>query len=257
MVELLKYIVIGLVQGLTEFLPISSTAHLKITEILLNLPYSQTLDIFLHLGTLIAVIIYFRSSLKEYFTKYLKEIVGITVITGVVGLAIDKMSFFESPLLLAPFLFVNAILLFLCNLIMKNSKEYTTQINNSSIFTIGIMQGLSAIPSLSRSGSTIFGALLSKLSPEESFKISFIVSIPAISLAFIYELIKYIKNFNHSENISVILISIGIISSFLSGLLALKILDNFIKRRSLNLFIFYNIILGILLYLLLNSKLRI
>jgi len=256
--EALKYIFIGIIQGLTEFLPISSTAHLKITEILLRLPYSQTLDIFLHLGTLFAVIIYFRKSLKEYFLRYFKEIIGITIVTGVIGLIIDKISFFESPSFLGPFLFVNALLLLLCNIIMKKNKEYTSNISYLSMFIIGFMQGLSVIPSLSRSGSTIFAALLSKLEPQEAFKISFIVSIPAISVAFLYELIKYLKSYGlHNESLNITLISIGIIASFLSGLLALKILDNLIKSRNLTVFIYYNIILGLIVINTVNMYLRI
>lgn len=249
--EYFKYAILGIIQALTEFLPISSTAHIKLTEIIFNLPYSTTLDVFVHLGTLLATIIYFKDIVIEYHKKYFKEIFLVVLFTSVIALLIDKIKYFEKPELLSVFLFVNAIFLIIVNNYLKSSEQLNKEVKDlkiNDLFIIGLLQGLSAIPSLSRSGSTIFGSILSKLKPYEAFRFSFIVSIPTISLALIYELFNFItKKEFANENINITGIIISIIFAFLFGLIALKILDYFIKQRKLEFFIIYNLVLALIL----------
>jgi undecaprenyl-diphosphatase len=249
--DYIKYVFLGIVQALTEFLPISSTAHLKLVEILLKLPYSTTLDIFAHLGTLLATIIYFKDIILDYSKKYFIQIFWTVIFTSPIALIIDKIDYFSKMELLSVFLFVNAIFLIIINNKLKNETELNKSVQDlkiSDLFVIGFLQGLSAIPSLSRSGSTIFGSILAKLNPYEAFRFSFIVSIPTIALAFLYELFKFIKNKVYlQEDINLVGIIIAIVFSFIFGIIALKILDNFIKQRKLQFFIIYNIILGLIL----------
>jgi len=249
--DYIKYAFLGIVQALTEFLPISSTAHLKLVEILLKLPYSTTLDIFTHLGTLLATIIYFKNIILDYTKKHFIQILWIVIFTIPSALVIDKIDYFSKMELLSVFLFVNAIFLIIINNKLKNEIELNKSVQDlkiSDLFIIGFLQGLSAIPSLSRSGSTIFGSILAKLNPYEAFRFSFIVSIPTIALAFLYELFKFINNKVYlQENINLTGIIIAIIFSFIFGIIALKILDNFIKQRKLEFFVIYNIILGLIL----------
>jgi undecaprenyl-diphosphatase len=249
--DYIKYAFLGIVQALTEFLPISSTAHLKLLEIILKLPYSTTLDIFAHLGTLLATTVYFRNIIIDYIKKYFNQIFWVVFFTIPIVLFIDKTQYFDKVELLSVFLFVNAIFLFIVDIKLKKEDELNKNVENLNIkdlFIIGFLQGLAAIPSLSRSGSTIFGSIISKLNPYEAFRFSFIVSIPTIALAFIYELFRFIKDKIYlNEDINIIGIIISVIFSFIFGLIALKILDNFIKQRKLIFFIFYNIILGLIL----------
>ena len=249
--DYIKYAFLGIVQALTEFLPISSTAHLKLVEILLKLPYSTTLDIFAHLGTLLATIIYFKDIILDYSKKYFIQIFWTVIFTSPIALIIDKIDYFSKMELLSVFLFVNAIFLIIINNKLKNEKELNKSVQDlkiSDLFVIGFLQGLSAIPSLSRSGSTIFGSILAKLNPYEAFRFSFIVSIPTIALAFLYELFKFIKNKVYlQEDINLVGLTVAIVFSFIFGIIALKILDNFIKQRKLQFFIIYNIILGLIL----------
>jgi undecaprenyl-diphosphatase len=249
--DYIKYAFLGIVQALTEFLPISSTAHLKLVEILLKLPYSTTLDIFAHLGTLLATIIYFKDIILDYTKKYFTQIFWTVIFTSPIALIIDKIDYFSKMELLSVFLFVNAIFLIIINNKLKNETKLNKSVEDlkiSDLFVIGFLQGLSAIPSLSRSGSTIFGSILAKLNPYEAFRFSFIVSIPTIALAFLYELFKFIKNKVYlQEDINLISLTIAIVFSFIFGIIALKILDNFIKQRKLQFFIIYNIILGLIL----------
>ncbi len=249
--EYVKYAILGVIQALTEFLPISSTAHLKIFEIIFKLPYSTTLDIFLHLGTLLATIFYFKDVIINYMKKYFNQIMGVVFFTVIFAFIIAKISYFEKPELLSVFLFVNAIFLVIINSNLKNENKLNKEVQNlklNDLILIGFLQGLSAIPSLSRSGSTIFASILSKLNPYEAFRFSFVVSIPTIALAFIYELFKFIKDKTYlNENINLTGVILAIIFSFIFGLIALRILDNFIKQRKVSFFIIYNIILGIIL----------
>jgi undecaprenyl-diphosphatase len=249
--DYIKYAFLGIVQALTEFLPISSTAHLKLIEILLKLPYSTTLDIFAHLGTLLATIIYFKDIIIDYTKKYFIQIFWTVIFTIPIALIIDKIDYFSKMELLSVFLFVNAIFLIIINSKLKNETELNKSVQDlkiSDLFVIGFLQGLSAIPSLSRSGSTIFGSILAKLDTYEAFRFSFIVSIPTIALAFLYELFKFINNKVYlQEDINLISLIIAIVFSFIFGIIALRILDNFIKQRKLQFFIIYNIILGLIL----------
>jgi undecaprenyl-diphosphatase len=249
--DYIKYAFLGIVQALTEFLPISSTAHLKLVEILLKLPYSTTLDIFAHLGTLLATIIYFKDIILDYSKKYFVQIFWTVIFTILIALIIDKIDYFSKMELLSVFLFVNAIFLIIINNKLKNEMELNKSVQDlkiSDLFVIGSLQGFSAIPSLSRSGSTIFGSILAKLNPYEAFRFSFIVSIPTIALAFLYELFKFIKNKVYlQEDINLVGLIIAIVFSFIFGIIALRILDNFIKQRKLQFFIIYNIILGLIL----------
>jgi len=249
--DYIKYAFLGIVQALTEFLPISSTAHLKLVEILLKLPYSTTLDIFAHLGTLLATIIYFKGIIIDYTKKYFIQIFWTVIFTIPIALIVDKIDYFSKMELLSVFLFVNAIFLIIINNKLKNETELNKSVQDlkiSDLFVIGFLQGLSAIPSLSRSGSTIFGSILAKLDTYEAFRFSFIVSIPTIALAFLYELFKFINNKVYlQEDINLISLIIAIVFSFIFGIIALRILDNFIKQRKLQFFIIYNIILGLIL----------
>jgi undecaprenyl-diphosphatase len=249
--DYIKYAFLGIVQALTEFLPISSTAHLKLVEILLKLPYSTTLDIFAHLGTLLATIIYFKDIIIDYTKKYFIQIFWTVIFTIPIALIVDKIDYFSKMELLSVFLFVNAIFLIIINNKLKNETELNKSVQDlkiSDLFVIGFLQGLSAIPSLSRSGSTIFGSILAKLKPYEAFRFSFIVSIPTIAFAFLYELFKFINNKVYlQDDINLINLIIAIVFSFIFGIIALKILDNFIKQRKLQFFIIYNIILGLIL----------
>ncbi|MGC8896063.1 MAG: undecaprenyl-diphosphate phosphatase [Candidatus Bathyarchaeia archaeon] len=200
MEQLIETIILGIIQGLTEWLPISSTGHLKLVEHFLGLPVPILFDITLHIGTLIVILLFFRKEIKEIVSAFLRFdfksengklipliIVGILP-TALIGLVFGDIieGVFQNPLPIA-------IAFILCGIILystKAGKEKTDNINFSNAFMIGVAQGIAIIPGISRSGATIAIALLLGIRREKAFKFSFLLSIPAILGAFGLELIK-------------------------------------------------------------------
>lgn len=186
---LLKAILLGIIQGITEWLPISSMGHLRLAEYFLNLQVPVLYDVTLHVGTLIVVFFFLRTDIKHILTDFLNNgyrsengklvpmvIVG-TIPTALVGLVFSDMieSTFRGPLPIAMALLICGILLYST----KFSKEKTGNMTYKLALVFGAAQGLAIIPGMSRSGTTIATALLLGLRRQKSFRFSFLLSIPA------------------------------------------------------------------------------
>jgi len=245
-------VILGIIQGLTEWLPISSSGHLVITQKLLNITTTHSFDIAIHLGTLLVVIIYFWKDLvkilkalinwetKSYEFKLLKYITLTTIITGIFGIFFyDKITrAFYNLTLVSTLLVINGIFL-----IYVNKKKGPKKINTKSTIGIAIAQTLALLPGISRSGSTIGTGLLTGLKKEEAFKFSFLLSIPAIIGANLYIIPK--ENFIITSNVL-----IGIATSFIFGYIAIIWLKKWLLQNKLNYFGYYCILIGILLLIL-------
>lgn len=253
--SILNAIILGIIQGLTEFLPVSSSGHLVIAEHLLP-GWQQTgivFEIILHLATLLAVIIFFRQDLlqliKSLYTKsfearrqryLLLMIILATIPTGIIGLAGKKIfvGLFERLDVVGGMLLITALLLWLAETPRAQNGERNGGLKDAVL--IGITQGLAIIPGISRSGSTISVAMLLGIEPEKAARFSFLISIPAISGAALLN-IKDISNLP-AEQIPASLY--GAAAALITGLLALKFLLMIIKKRRLRLFSIYCTIAG-------------
>jgi len=263
-----KAIVLGVVQGLTEFLPVSSSGHLVIFQNLFNLKEPEVLfDVSVHMGTLIAVIIFFRkdlhfmiSSVFRFFHDTLKKRVPIadtlqdndlklvlliilgTIPTAILGLLFHKIvdRIFSSVVLVGLMLIVTGTLL----IITVRLKEESKSIQHFSIkdaLIIGLMQGISILPGISRSGSTIAVGLFLGLEREISARFSFLLSIPAIIGATILEF-KDISTYPSAQINSML---IGAFTSCLVGYCALGSLLFIVKKGRLHYFAPYCFAAGI------------
>jgi undecaprenyl-diphosphatase len=187
----LTTIILGLIQGLTEWLPISSTAHLRVAEHFLGFQATPLFNVFLHVGTLCVVIFYFRFDIKVILTalvhrdfhsengRFIPLIVVATIPTGIIGLVYNKFlaDNYQTLLIIGVTFLIGAALL----LASKYGKENQTQISYRKAFVMGgAAQGAASFPGMSRSGSTISSGLLQGLEREMVFKFSFLLSIPAI-----------------------------------------------------------------------------
>jgi len=271
MTEIINAIILGLVQGLTEFLPISSSGHLAILHKILNFTTESNLffDIILHLATLLAVIIFYRNeiiniiiatknsfsdmivkkqSFKQAFWKekndsrlFVLIILG-SIPTGIIGIVfkdqVEKLA--ENLLYVGVGLLFTATMLLLFELKKKVFKKIPRMTIFDSII-IGIMQGIAIIPGISRSGSTIATAKLLGIDKESAAKYSFLLSIPAITGAF---LLKVKDIFSESIELDYTLLIVGFLASFLSGYYSLKLLIWLIKKANLRLFIVYCLVVG-------------
>ena len=233
--------VLGLVQGLTEFLPISSTAHLVVVQNLFGITEPPvSFDIVIHLATALVTIIVLWSVIKALKFNQLKLVVLAMIPTGILGLYFNRWNelIFGSLIFTAVTLIVNGVILLLPQLI----KAKNNLLNNQSAVSIGIAQGLAVLPGISRSGSTIVSGLLLGLKPEEAYNFSFLISLPAIAAAQVLQL-KHL-NLVEAEFVN---FGLGFAAAFISGYFALLWLRRLVSRGRLNGFAYYCLALGGLL----------
>lgn len=252
--SLIFAIIFGIIQGVTEFLPVSSSAHLAIMGALTKIKDEDALPFFLtlHFGTLIALIIFFKKELVCIFKGLIKRekevfktiflLFFTTLFTGIIGVSLRKNveKTFTSITFPAIFLIVTAILLFSTFFFKEKNFNISSMSYLSAIF-IGFAQGLAVFPGISRSGATIVASLVVGLSKKEAFNYSFFASIPAIGGAFLLE-IKEIGNLE--SNIGVIPIMAGFIASLIFGYLSLIFLRRMVISGKLYYFGFYSFLVG-------------
>lgn len=256
-------IILGIIQGLTEFLPVSSSAHLSIFPWLFewqDIP--DSFDIALHFGTLLALCIYFFKDWINLITAGFKQVVKkekspdgkifwylviATIPTGVLSLVLDKISdkYLTGMLPIAIALIVMGIILYLVD---KNSPEELKleEIDFKQGFLIGLSQALAAaFPGVSRSGITITTARSFKLDRESSAKYSFLLSAPIILAAVLAKVTDFVFNLPFI---------IGVLASFVVGIFVIKFLMEYLKKGSYKVFAIYRIILGIFILITLFIK---
>ncbi len=263
-------VITGAIQGLSEFLPISSSAHIvfsnELYEIVTgfkntNLQEEIFFSIIVHLATLLAVIIYFFKDLKEISCDFLNSIKNkdyknenfklvnyiflTTIITGFIGLTFKKPTEFlmSNPVVIALLLFVTGLILLTSEKFYKGDKK----ISLKNAILIGIAQAFAVFPGFSRSRLTISTALFCGIERVKAAKFSFLMSIPIIFLAsMIYPLIELdfsqIADFNHKAMI------FGFISSFIVGYLCIKYFMKLLGRLSLRIFGYYCLVVAILMF---------
>jgi undecaprenyl-diphosphatase len=240
----LQAIALGFVQGATEFLPVSSSGHLALTQQLFGFKEANlTFDTFLHFGTLLAVILFFwKDLLKLKLKNWLIIAVG-TIPAIFVGLLIKDYieSIVTSTLLVSGFLIITGIF----NLISDKNLENTNtkkEIGFKIAFITGLFQALAIIPGISRSGSTLLGGLLQKVDRKEAFKFSFYLSIPAILGATLLQGLDVLEI--GLNGISPYLYLIGAVTAFITGVSSLRIFKYIIEKAKLEVFGWYCIVVG-------------
>ena len=263
--EILRFIFYGIIQGLTEFIPVSSTAHLKIISLLfgINDPGSS-LSAIIQIGSVFAIFWYFRKSTFNFknatyrklgnsllFTKLYKSIfigtIPIVLIGGLIKLFVTEFSdsFLRSNLSIA----LVSILMSLIMLFADISTNKSINLNNhnyqSSLY-IGIAQAFAILPGVSRSGATISMALLSGWNRKDAAKFSFLLGIPAISLA---AFVEFFSSINQFSTFPFLPLLFGLITTFFSSLLAIDFLIKYVSSNGLKIFIYYRLVFGILILL--------
>lgn len=245
-------IVLGIVQGLTELLPISSSAHLFLVPWAFNWNIPESFDVALHFGTLLAIGIFFFKDwiglIKGGYKQVVKKekttegkifwyIVIATIPGGGIGFILDKFAedILTQPIIIAVALIVMGIILYIVD---KNAKATTTyeKMNFKQTFLIGLSQALAFIPGVSRSGVTMTTGRLLGVDRESTAKYSFMLSAPIVLAATAYKFKDFVFD---------IPFVIGVIVSFLVGILVIKFLLEYLKKGSFKWFAIYRVILGI------------
>lgn len=247
---MLKYIILGIIQGIAEFLPVSSSGHLVIMQNLIGVTEEAlAVSVVLHLGTSLALVIFFFRDILNLLRNFrvLSYIIIVTLITGIIGMS-GKGFFerlFDSPRLVSIALIVTGIILILTRKFMQAKRR---ALNIKDAFILGLTQGVAIIPGISRSGITISTLLFRGLDRETSFRFSFLASIPAIFGAAILEA----KDIHLAGNMQAGNLMIGFIVSLLTGLLSLKILKAILGKAKLYYFGYYCIIIAVITLLLIK-----
>lgn len=251
---MLSKIVQGIIQGLTEFLPVSSSGHLTLFQYFSgnhNLEENMLTDIALHFGTLIAVLFYFRSDIVPYFTpagwrdaarrRMAFLIITASIPTAAIGLIFKKQfeAAFAEPRLVCVALFITGLGLMLSEK-LKNRFAQTeiAEFSYSKAIATGIAQGLAITPGISRSGATIATGLLLGLKGEEAARFSFLLMIPAVGGATLLE-VKDIVKTGLPGGIEISATIAGTVAAAITGFLALKLLVYIIKEQKLSYFAYY------------------
>ena len=242
----MKYLLLGLVQGLTEFLPVSSSGHLVIFQSLLNVPESIAFDTVVHLATGLAVILYFWQEIISLFTtqrKMLWLLIVATIPTGLMGFLLKDYfeAMFSSTAAVGFFLILTAVFIFLGEWLGKGRRGLREMGIFDALF-IGVAQGCAIAPGLSRSGTTISASLGRNFERSFAAKFSFLLSIPAILGAGLLQSKAIVKA--GTLGIGGAPLAIGFVAAFISGLLAIKIFMAIIQRVSIRVFAYYCLVVG-------------
>jgi undecaprenyl-diphosphatase len=255
--NLLETIILGIIQGFTEWLPISSSGHLKVAEHFMGEHLPLAFDFLLHIGTLIVVVIFFRKDVKDILSalvhldfktengKLIPLLIAATIPAAVVAIIIIKyfLDLSVNMLYIATSFILVGIILYAT----KTAKE-TRDVSYRIAIIVGIAEGIAIIPGISRSGMTIAVAMLLGVKREKAFKFSFLLSIPAVIGAIGY---MFYTEFDElaSAQLGWAEISAGIIVSMVVGYFALGLLWKILAKKKLYLFAFYCWLLGTALIL--------
>ena len=275
---IIQAIILGIVQGLTEFLPISSSGHLILVPWLFNWHFLldnpdliKTFDVALHLGTFVAVLVYFwrevgkliaawvrsigRRSLADPMAKLAWLLLVSTIPAAIVGVVLE--SFIEDrlgkPWIIAIAMIVFAGFMYLVDHIAKLDRELDSLTWFDAVL-IGCAQALALCPGVSRSGITMMTGMLLRLDRESAARYSFLLSIPVIGGAAAYKALEVAKNGLPSGTATPFLV--GMISAALSGLVAIWFVLAYLKRHNFNLFVLYRIVIGVAVLILIVAGVR-
>lgn len=244
-------VVLAFVQGLTEFLPVSSSGHLLLLSKLFGINNDfLLLSVILHVATLLSVIIVLKSEVKELikhpFGDLSKKLILATIPTVVIVILFK--SFFDNAFdgKYLPFCFMlTSVLIVLSEFICKKKTNLTKTITSKDSIIMGIAQGIAVLPGISRSGATICTGLICGKNREEVAHFSFLMSIPIILASLVLEVYEYVK-VGQVLMISWYELLIGFIVAFITGLFAVKFMLKLIEKHSLMIFAVYLVIIAII-----------
>ena len=250
-------IIIGIVEGLTEFLPISSTGHMIITEKLLNVTETDFIKVFtvaIQLGAILAVVVlywkkFFNFKKWQFYVKLAVAVIPALLLGFLFSKKIDAL--LESSLTVAVSLLAGGIiLLFVDNLFKVSTIDTEEKVSYQKGFIIGIWQCLAMIPGVSRSAASIIGGMQQKLTRSAAAEFSFFLAVPTMLAATGYKLYKYYTESGGFSTDEIKQLAIGNAVAFIVAMLAIKFFIGFLKKYGFKVWGWYRIIVGIILLLL-------
>ncbi|MEO7524113.1 MAG: undecaprenyl-diphosphate phosphatase [Ferruginibacter sp.] len=256
----IQSIILGIVEGLTEFLPVSSTGHMIITEKLLHIAdneFTKMFTIAIQLGAILAVVVLYRKKFFDFSNLqfYFKLLVGV-IPAIIIGLLFSKKidELLESTTTVAVSLLAGGIvLLFIDKIFSKNTVSSEKQVTFLQSFIIGIWQCLAMVPGVSRSAASIIGGMQQKLTRSEAAEFSFFLAVPTMLAATGYKLLRHYKESGGFTGEEIKQLAIGNVVAFAIAIIAIKFFIGFVKKYGFRIWGFYRIILGIVLLILISK----
>lgn len=269
MLEILKVIILGIVEGITEWLPISSTGHLILVDEFIKLDasdaFKEMFNVVIQLGAILAVVVLYFHKLNPFSPKKQKEerketislwmkVVVACIPAGVLGILFDDWmdAHLHNYIVVSIMLVVYGVLFIVVENWNKKNQPKVTRLSDLTYQTallIGAFQVLSLIPGTSRSGATIIGALLLGVSRYVAAEFTFFLAIPVMFGASALKLLKFFMEGAGMSGMEIAMLSVGCFVSFVVSILAIKFLMGYIKKNDFKVFGYYRIILGILVLL--------
>ena len=275
MLDILKVILLGIVEGITEWLPISSTGHLILVDEFVKVnasdAFKEMFNVVIQLGAILAVVVLYFHKLNPFSPKKTKEektdtiqlwlkVIVACIPAAVLGILLDDWmeAKFHNYIVVSIMLIVYGVLFIWVENWNKKNKPSVTKLSELSYNTalmIGLFQVLSLIPGTSRSGATILGALLVGVSRYVAAEFTFFLAIPVMFGASGIKLLKFFAEGTGITNMEIAMLSVGCIVAFVVSILAIKFLMGYIKKNDFKVFGWYRIVLGIIVlgYFLLGS----
>ena len=260
--SIIQAAILGLVQGLAEFLPVSSSGHLILSRAIMGISDEAAatgafmmLDVLLHAGTLLAVLVVFWKDwwliLKNPFkSKTLLMLIIASIPAFIVAVFFDDFveQFFTGWFLGVSFL-VTAVFLLIAEAVSARARKRDQEVNAKNAIVMGIMQAIALLPGVSRSGSTLTGGLLSGLDRKAAAKFAFMMSAPAIVGSLLFEGLDALE-MGYFAQLELVPTIVGMVVAAISGYLAIRFMLRLIQRASLNWFALYVAILGLVILVL-------
>lgn len=253
--NILQVIILGIVEGVTEFLPISSTFHLIFASKLMGIQqneFTKLFEVFIQSGAILSVLLlYFREIIRDR-ELIIKTLVAFfpTAVVGLILYKVIKNVFFNSPILMLGVFVGIGIVFIIFEYFIKNKKIALKKDTNSISFrdaiVIGLIQSLAVIPGVSRAGAVLLGMMLLRYKRDEAAKFSFILAIPTIFAASALDLYKS-KDYLLTHSGDFLLLLVGLVTAFISSYFVVKWLIGYLKKNTLTNFGWYRIIAGVLL----------
>ncbi|MBL1233061.1 MAG: undecaprenyl-diphosphate phosphatase [Flavobacteriales bacterium] len=253
--SIIQSIILAIIEGLTEFLPVSSTGHLIITSSLMGIAddsFTKTFTIAIQFGTILSVVVLYWKRFFQTVNFYFKLFIGFLP-AAFFGLLLNDFidSLLENVIVVATMLFLGGVvLIFIDKWFKKTEIEGTSEVTYPTAFKIGLFQCLAMVPGVSRSAATIIGGLTQKMNRQAAAEFSFFLAIPTMFAATGYKLLKFFQEGNGFETEEIQLLLIGNVVGFIVAILAIKGFIAFLTNHGFKLFGYYRIVVGLLILIL-------
>lgn len=251
--NIIQAIILSIIEGLTEFLPVSSTGHMILASEIMKISndeFVKTFEIAIQLGAIMAIVLLYYKRFLQSFEIYLK-LAAAFIPTAIIGfLAYDIIkSFLFNPVIVAISLIAGGIIIIIIDRRVTQKKSETLdlhKISYKSAFYIGLIQCLSMIPGVSRAAATIIGGVFNGLDKKQATEFSFLLAVPVMVAATGYDLLKTPVEFSGYD---MLLLSIGLVVSFISAYAAVKIFLRIVEKSGFRHFGYYRILIGLIFFL--------